>query len=189
MVIKKRIESREKKHITQLGVNQHFGEVSFIFGSPAIAKVKSTKYSLLGVINNVQKKVLKKEFPALFNTIKSEVLKYSSPWMEQILEILPQLTYFRNLNLYDLNNVAHHFVLLQYNKGSKLFEQGQMNRGLFIIMKGFVLLRFKTKSADTPLQICEKGTVLNNDHFGHSQKPLETEAIASSLTTCAYLSV
>ena len=43
--------SREKKHITQLSVNQHFGEVSFSFGSPAIAKVKSTKYSLLGVIN------------------------------------------------------------------------------------------------------------------------------------------
>ena len=64
-----------------------------------------------------------------------------------------------------------------------------MNRGLFIIMKGFVLLRFKTKSVDIPLQICEKGTVLNYDHFGHSEKPLEIEALASSFTTCAYLSV
>lgn len=123
--------------------------------------MKSTKYSLLGVINNVQKKVLKIQFPALFNTIKSEVMKYSSPWIEQILEILPQLVYFKNLNRYDLNKVAHHFVLRQFDKGDKLFSEGQMNKGIFIIMKGYVLLKFKTKSVDIPLHICEKGTVLN----------------------------
>ena len=122
MVIKKRKESRKKKNVSQLSVNQHFGEISFIFGSPAIAKIKSTKYSLLGTITSIQKKVLKKQFPALFNTIKSEVLKYSSPWMKELIEILPQLAYFKDLNLYDLNKVAHHFILMQYDKGFKLFS-------------------------------------------------------------------
>ncbi len=57
-ILKRRLTSRREKLINEIGVNKHFGEISMIFNSPAFAKVKSRKYTILAKLHKKHFKTL-----------------------------------------------------------------------------------------------------------------------------------
>ena len=79
-------------------------------------------------------------------------------------KFLKHTPYFSELNDYKLASVIYKCRMVQFDKGETLFKAGDLVEGIYIILKGYVILDFEIRDFGTlPLKVLPAGSVLNFD--------------------------
>ncbi len=102
-------------------------------------------------------------------------------------KFLSNVSYFQNADDSLLGELALHCQLLQFDKKAVLFSEGDIATGLWVVVKGYILLERRIEDLSVPQAIVTRGTLLNYDRLASTLKPSEVTARAGSFVTCGFL--
>lgn len=145
--------NRGEKFKTNLKNNEHFGEISMHFNSPSWEKVRSNKYSIFGKIREEGISWIRFTFPGFFKALKENLKSYENPQIKQIQKFLDTIPFFKSLTSYRKLKLACKCKMFQFEPGSTLFKRGDPPRGLWIILRGFVVLKFTSCHLEVPVAV------------------------------------
>ena len=111
-----------------------------VFHSPAFAKVQSVKYSILGKLEKEQFVTLNRYFPSFYDKLKSDALTQTSRWKEKLLKVLERTPYFSMLRREQMCKLIYTFAMRQFDSETIIFSAGERPKGLWIIVRGYVIL-------------------------------------------------
>lgn len=135
------------------------------FNSPQWEKVRSNKYSIFGKIREEGINRIRFTFPGFFKALKEDLKTYSNPQIKQIQYILDKIPFFKTLNSYRKLKLACKCKMYQFEPGSFLYKRGDIPRGLWIILRGYVVLKFNSCHLEVPMAVLKRGTILNYDRM------------------------
>ena len=119
---------------------------------------------MLGRINKEGFDKIRNYFPSFHESVKKSVLSYTNPWKDCLRKFLKHTPYFADLNDYKLTSVIYKCRMMQFDKDDTLFKAGDVVEGIYIVLKGYVILEFELKNFGTlPLKVLPAGSVLNFD--------------------------
>ena len=193
VVLRRSLYMRKERPIVNLKPSDHFGEISMLFNCPTFARVKSTKFSLLGRLNQKNFNTIITAFPGFHRAMRDEVSMYKSKWKLRLEAFLRETEYFAEMSNKSMTKLLYKCKLFQFDAHSRLFSEGDTAKGMWVIMTGVVALTFKIKGIDIPLKILKTGGILNYDFMALStlypsiQRRTESSALAVTFVTCAFL--
>ena len=95
------------------------------------------------------------------------MLRDSDAWIDALSNCLRKVPFFTDLSPIKFARVVHCFELRQFEHGTVVFREGSVANGLFMIMRGHIILSSNVlpKYPNLPFKILSPGTLLNLDHI------------------------
>ena len=118
----------------RLVVNDHFGEISMLYGCPRSATVVSLNYITCSSISRSKYVELTNIYPNLKNLFEKHVnSRYKDP-LKYLLELkLNRLNFFKNLPQFVKNEFIYHMKVDIKTKGDMVYSQGDMCNKMHLV--------------------------------------------------------
>ena len=154
-----------------------------ILGTAARTKVLSTKYTILGKLEKNQFATITQYFAGFFEKLKLSALKQSEPWKRKLTKVLRNTPYFYSLGEEEMSKLVYTFQMRQFDGASVILEAGEESAGLWVVLKGRVLVKYRERL----LMTLKGGSILNYDRFAVEARQ-EVSVVSEGFVTCAFLS-